>query len=484
MARLWRIRSWPLSIKVPVLVAGLVIVVAAVVSQLVLSRLVHDQEQNLRQLSDAYLDGLSAAVQPAVVRNDVWETFDALDRARHQYAALKVRYAVVVLPDGLVLAASDPQRFPVQSEIPATLVSRFPERNALSVDTEGGRALLSRPLLEGGVPVGRILSEIDIADLLRVRHQVLMTLILVNGGLTIAFAAIGYFALKRMLNPLSILTRHVERIREGRVEPMPRTYRRRLSTEFAKLFDSFNAMATAVSEREALASRLAEQERYAMLGHLASGMAHEVNNPLSGMLVAIDTIQAHGNDPEAFNRSLEFLKRGLAGIRNVVRSALVTYKGGASTAILNSADLDDLPFLVQHETGTRRLHLEWRNRIQRPLQVDGLAVRQIVLNLLLNACAVSPVGSTVAVEMACDADMLRLTIADRGPGLPLESAAFLDQSALTDAPPSPGKGLGLWTTARLVHHLGGRIFVERPGVGTRIMVELPASGNQVIDDAA
>jgi signal transduction histidine kinase len=110
------------------------------------------------------------------------------------------------------------------------------------------------------------------------------------------------------------------------------------------------------------------------------------------MLNAIDTIQAHGSDPAVLQTSLDFLKRGLAGIRNVARAALVTYKGGADTHLLTQTDLDDLPFLVQHETGARRLRLDWHNRISEPLAIDGPAVRQITLNLLLNACAASPIG--------------------------------------------------------------------------------------------
>jgi hypothetical protein len=90
-----------------------------------------------------------------------------------------------------------------------------------------------------------------------------------------------------------------------------------------------------------------------MLGRLASGMAHEVNNPLGGMLNAIDTIQVHGNDPAVLHTSLDFLRRGFASIRN-------------DTDLLTQGDLDDLPFLVQHETGARRLRFDWQNHVSQP----------------------------------------------------------------------------------------------------------------------
>ncbi len=315
-----RLANWPLAWKVPLLAAGLLIGVAFVISQTVLNRLESDQENNLRHLTSAYLDGLSTAVLRSAIHADVWETFDALDRARDRYAGLKVRFAIVALPNGKVLAASDPLKFPVQSAVPADVEGRFPTQDGLNIDTASGRAWLTRSLREEGYSVGRILAEIDISELLRVRKQVVLTLVAVNAGLALGFAAFGSFALRRMLKPLSVLSGYVERVRVGRADPIPESKRQGISREFDLLFDRFNAMARALNEREELASRLANQEKYAVLGKLASGMAHEVNNPLGGLFNALDTLRRHGDDTEVREATLNLLERGLTHIRNVVGS--------------------------------------------------------------------------------------------------------------------------------------------------------------------
>ena len=180
-----RISNWPLAWKVPLLAAGLMIGVAIFISQFVLSRLESDQESNLRLLTSAYLDGLSAAVLPSAQRADVWEAFDALDRARSHYSGVNVRFAILELPNGKVLAASDPLKFPVQSAIPPDVEKRFPEHDGLIIDTDTGRAWLTRTLREEGFSIGRILAEIDISELLSVRHQVVLTLVAVNAGLAL-----------------------------------------------------------------------------------------------------------------------------------------------------------------------------------------------------------------------------------------------------------------------------------------------------------
>jgi two-component system OmpR family sensor kinase len=188
MFRLLRVAAWPLVVKVPVLVAGLMVAVAVAISQIVLWRFVHDQESNLGQLSSAYLDGLSGAVLPAIIRGDVWEVFDALDRARRTpYAGVQSRFAVVELPSGTVLAASDPVRFSVESAVPDELRSRFAADDDFLIDAAAGRAWLARTLRTEGFSIGRLFAEIDIADSLRDRREILVALILVNVCLTLAF---------------------------------------------------------------------------------------------------------------------------------------------------------------------------------------------------------------------------------------------------------------------------------------------------------
>jgi hypothetical protein len=191
-----------------VLVAGLMLAVAVTTSQVALWRFAQDQKSNLRLLTEAYLDGLSVAVLPALVRRDARALFDALDRAQgDRYADIEPHYAIVALPNGMIIASSDPRRFPVQSVAPDELRKRFGAGDGLETDPDTDRVWLARTLRVEGFPAGRLFAEADIAALSRVRREILLTLVLVNGCLTLAFALCGYFVLKRLLQPLGVLTR-------------------------------------------------------------------------------------------------------------------------------------------------------------------------------------------------------------------------------------------------------------------------------------
>ena len=137
MVRLWHIAAWPLVVKVPVLVAGLIVTVAVTTSQVVLWRFAQDQKTSLGLLTGAYLDGLSAAILPALVRKDARDLFDALDRAQgDRYAGFEPRNAIVALPNGKIIASSDPRQFPVESPVPDEVRRRFAAGDSLDIDPD------------------------------------------------------------------------------------------------------------------------------------------------------------------------------------------------------------------------------------------------------------------------------------------------------------------------------------------------------------
>ena len=189
--------------------------------------------------------------------------------------------------------------------------------------------------------------------------------------------------------------------------------------EFRRLFEAFNGMAEAVREREALSRQLAEEERLASLGRLASGMAHEINNPLGGLFNAIDTLKEHGERGDVRRRTLDLIERGLKGIRDVVRTTLVTYRADRDVHSLKRADVDDLKLLVEPEARRKRLTLRWVNDGYDELPTPPSVVRQVLLNLLLNACRATPEGSQVAFEAHVEGPCFVATIEDMGPGLPV-----------------------------------------------------------------
>ena len=135
--------DWPITVRVPVLVAALMIAVSAVITDRVLSRLDETQRQHFQELAAAYLDGLSSSLIPPVLREDVWETFDILDRARNLYRGLKINGTVVTNGNGIVLASAHPRSIPPYSRVPEEIVNRF------RGDQEFGSTMSASSLVRG-----------------------------------------------------------------------------------------------------------------------------------------------------------------------------------------------------------------------------------------------------------------------------------------------------------------------------------------------
>jgi len=485
MRPIQRFRSIPVSYRVPLLVAILMIIISAVISERVLDRLSRTQESFLNGLAETYLDGLSSALVPAVMREDVWEVFDVLDRSSSSNLALAPVETVVTGADGRVLAASDPNRIATFSALPASYTSRY-RTGTVTIDSATLTGLAHRNLVYQGQPVGAIHATFDVSHLFAERREVLVTLLATNGVLAILFALAGFALVKRMIGPMRVLEEHMGSAAKGAAEPIATSDIPSADPEVANLFRGYNALVRAERERASFAMQLAEEEKLASLGRLASGMAHEINNPLGGLFNALDTLKKHGGTPGVRETSISLIERGLAGIRDVVQAALATYRPTKTNHPLTLQDFEDVHILFKPELMRRGQKIHWDVSLDGAgaLPVRGGPVRQAVLNLLLNASAVTPERGTVTLHARTNGNSLRVEIGDAGPGMPTEIACIL-----TDADPTPavraGRGLGLWMVRKVIDELhGSASIVAKEQEGTAITLTIPFDRENSQVDAA
>jgi signal transduction histidine kinase len=444
--------------------------VGCVASWLVLAALTRAQEDRLRELAALHVDGLSVALGPMVLRSDIWEIYDALDRAATAGDGRRLVMTAVADEDGRVLAASDPRRAPIDSAL-APLMAGALTFDAIDVSADA-RIRVTAPLVYQGREVGRILTEIDVSDLVAERRRAALALLAGNALATAALTALGFAATRRMLGPLARLAARMDAA-GGAPSTIDAADIPAGDGEVARLFRTYNGMVEAIAEKADAERRLAERERLVSLGRLASGLAHEINNPLGGLMNAADTIRRYADRPEAVAASAALIERGLARLRDVARAALDHQRLSADEAPLGPDDLDDLRLLVSPEAARLGQRLDWTVEVA-PGALGAwpaAKVRQIALNLLLNASAAAERDGWLRLAAtAAPCGGLRLAVSDGGPGLGPEALERL----LSDRPTRPGGGLGLRLVRELAATLGGRIEHRRADGVTTIVVTLPA----------
>lgn len=445
------------------------VLVGVAASQQVLATLERAPQTRLRELALLHVEGLSLALGPSVLRRDVWEIYDTLDGAAREGEGGRMVLTAVADEAGRVLAASDPRRAPIDGRIEAlTAGARSPDD--LAVEGRAPHVRLSAPLIYQGRAVGLIATELDVSDLLAERARARALLLAGNALATGLLGLGGDLAVRRMMRPVAVLAAHMAET-AGAPRPIPPERLPPGDAEPACLARLYNAMAEATAARAEAERRLAERER---LASLASTLAHEINNPLGGLLKAADTIRRYPDRPEVVRRSAELLDRGLRHLRGVARAALDTSRLDRSGAPLAPEDLDDLRLLVEPDAARLGQRLDWSVEAAREALAGFEAgpLRQIALNLLLNASAAAGPGGAVGLRVSEEAGAPRLVVADDGPGLPDAARARL----LTLEPaPAVGGGVGLRLVADLARGLGGGVEHDRRDGVTMVAVRLPAA---------
>ena len=461
-------QSLPVTLRVPVVTATLMIALGLVASQGVLTALRRVQDARLVETAQLHVEGLSVALGPFVLRQDVWEVYDILERAQAASDGQRLLQTVVADERGRVLAASDPKRAPVGSEIGAY------EAGAVGPDavTMTGDPVLRvmAPLQYQERDVGRIVTELDVTDLLAERRQVALWLLFGNAAATAVLTFAGWLAVARILRPVGTLVRAMDAT-EGVPRPIAEVDIPHGDPRLARLIATYNRMTTAVEARAEAERRLAERERFVSLGRLSSSLAHEINNPLGGLLNVADTIVTYADRPEVVRESGNLMLRGLQHMRDVTRAILDQNRLDRTGQPLREVDFEDLRLLFEPEAASREQTLAWRITAGDETLAALLAapVRQVTLNLLLNASEAAGIGGRVGLSVTNGANVLSISVNDTGPGLGPDHLARL----LSSGPLPPGGGVGLRLAHDIVVGLKGQISHVRIDGATVIQVDLP-----------
>ena len=273
----------------------------------------------------------------------------------------------------------------------------------------------------------------------------------------------------RMALPLVQLSARMGEITRKWPEDLdPKLYAHR--DELGRLFEAYTQMLSYLKDKEQLENKVVQSERLAALGQLSAGIAHEINNPLSGMLTAIDTLKSYSNlDPRTV-KTITLIERGLNQIKDTVGALLVEAKSNSRN--LTPQDIEDVLTLITPMARKKGLHIGWHNSIDEDVALPATFVRQIMINLLLNAVQAASQQGEVALDIAITDNQLQLSITNNGKTLTDDQIAHLFEpfSSLGEG----GHGLGLWVTYQIVHQLAGHVGVKRePNDQMHFYVNIP-----------
>jgi PAS domain S-box-containing protein len=233
-----------------------------------------------------------------------------------------------------------------------------------------------------------------------------------------------------------------------------------------------------ITERKRIQHKMNRTEKLAAIGQLATGIAHEINNPLGGMQNCVRTLNTEGDDADVRKRYLPLLEKGLNRIESVIRNLLDFAKEHQFEFSPHNLDEIITETLKLVEYKIRENNLELRldlNTNSKKFTLDYNHLQQVFLNIIINAIqAMTDDGGALSVKSMEDADELIVSISDTGIGIPQENLGRIFDPFFTTKDVGTGTGLGLSVSYGIIERLGGKIEVNSEvNRGTTFTITIP-----------
>ena len=464
-------RSWPLAIKLSLTITAVVTAVGFMIGVVMVLQDWSRFHDELGEKALLLAESVAITAPKAMRRKDHWSLYLSLKNMASRRPGTKGTHEVVTAmildPEGKIQAHLNPAENPMGllfspgNDIEQNFLEQAMEARTPIALSSGGFSKTG--FLEGVVPLfsdqkymGVVRVRLSVAQLYeKARNSAFIVLSLILLFVFIG-SALGTIVSRRMVKPLTAVTQGLEAVGRGEMtdfSPVPIRDR----DEIGRLSVTFNQIMAELAEKKMLEEEAAMSEKLVALGRITAGVAHEVNNPLAGLLNCIDTLRKHPDDKKLIDRYLPVIDNGLHRIKDIVHNLLVGLKIEESDDTVSIEHIDNLRELIVAEVGDRHIDIIWNNTSDKDLNVPG-KLEQIVCNLLKNAVEILPDNGKIIFSMYQDGPYLNIDVSDNGPGISPNIKNQLFDPFFTTKP--NGTGLGLWVVYRLVQSMGGVIGVE------------------------
>jgi two-component system NtrC family sensor kinase len=317
------------------------------------------------------------------------------------------------------------------------------------------------------------------------RWRTLASFVLVTlAGMTLA-ALLGCFLAGKIINPVHRLIRASRQVTEGSLTPDIGPVS---SGEMAVLQNTFKEMVAAMGRRRAESQdRLLLSERQASVGRLAAGVAHEINNPLTGVLTYTHMLLRRKDLNEEVRADLQTIVEATERVRKIVKGLLDfsrQTKPDREQVDVNGL-ISSMISLMENQALLKGVGMVFKpGHDVHTVNMDRDQFQSVLLNMLINALDATKPGDSIIlstlnspVKNEAEQEGIEISIADTGCGIPPEHLNKLFDPFFTTKEVGHGTGLGLSVTLGIVQRHGGTIQVaSEVGKGSTFSIWVPLEG--------
>jgi two-component system NtrC family sensor kinase len=233
---------------------------------------------------------------------------------------------------------------------------------------------------------------------------------------------------------------------------------------------------TDISRERELYMKLVQSEKLAAVGLLAGNIAHELNNPLSGLKAMAQILKKEISPSDPHSQDIDEIEKAVTRCQGIIKNLLNFSESPQNE--FEKIDLNDviestLP-LLKTAIRNQQLHTSFDKKIKSVSGQPG-QLQQVFFNLINNACQALPEGGVITVKTWQSKKFSCVSISDNGPGISDDIKSRIFEPFFTTKETGKGTGLGLSVSQNIIEKHKGTIILESElGVGTTFTISIPS----------